>query len=186
MRVRWLTWLLLLFGITVGMVSLYFSSILGLMGKLGLVGGDLNQAVRRNDLARAVYEVGVAPQCDPWATVAGVPKYLLAKPVERINLGLQLGKRRMECGMVYTMSGNVEKGIYTMIKGLYYDRVNHHELLKLVEEDRGNCKLYDSGRDYGYVEAYIESSEGNARESVLSLFHDVALLREKVAERCID
>lgn len=178
--------LLLFFGITVGVVSLYFSSLAGLMGKLGLVGGDLHQAVHANDLVRNIYEVGTTPSCDWWRSITPVPRYLFSPAKDRIELGLSLASRRIACSVVYTLDGNVERGIYTMIKGLYYERANHLEMLRLVEEDSAYCSLFDPTRSYGYVEAYLGSSEGNARESIWTLFDDTQRLRQKVSERCID
>src|SRR5690242_4542868 len=119
---RFLISLLLLFGLTVGVVSLYFSSLSGIMGKLGLLGGDLRQAVSANTLVRNVYEVGNPPVCDWWESVQLVPQYLFSPADARIELGLMLATRRIECGVVYTLKGNVERGVYTMIKGLYYER----------------------------------------------------------------
>lgn len=183
---KFLIFLLLLFGIGVGITSLYFASLAGLMGKLGLIGGDLRQAVRVNELMRSVYEVGTTPSCNWWSSVHDVPRYLFSTQDRRIDLGLELGTKRVECGVIYTLRGNVERGVYTMIKGLYYERANHQEIWRLVEENTENCKLFDHDRGYGYVEAYLEASEGNVRQSVASIFEDVSRLREKVRERCID
>jgi hypothetical protein len=183
---RFLIGLLLFFGIAVGVASLYFSSLSGLMGKLGLVGGDLTQAVQVNDLVRNIYEVGTPPSCDWWRSVASVPQYLFSPASERVALGLTLASYRTQCGIVYTLGGNIERGIYTLVKGLYYERANHLELLRLVETDTTFCELFESARDYGYVEAYLASSEGNAYQSVWTLFDETQRLRQKVLERCID
>jgi hypothetical protein len=177
---------LLFFGVTVGLVSLYFSSLSGLMGKLGLVGGDLNQAVHTNDFVRNVYEVGTTPQCAWWDSVKAVPQYLFSPADSRVELGLVLAQRRTECGVVYILDGNIERGIYTLLKGLYYERANHLELLRLVEKDTSYCTLFDDHRSYGYIEAYLQSSEGNARDSIAPVFAEVEGLRQSVSERCID
>lgn len=177
---------LLIFGLGVGLASLYFASLAGIMGKLGLIGGDLRQAVSANELARNIYEVGTSPSCDWWSSVHEVPRYMFLPASERIELGLALGQKRIECGVSYILAGNVERGVYTIVKGLYYERANHQEIWRLVGEDPANCSLFEPDREYGLLEAYLEASEGNTRESVASIFADVARLREKVRERCID
>lgn len=178
---------LVLFGVGVGLTSLYFSSLSGLMGKLGLVGGDLSRAVRVNDLVRNVYEVGSPPECSYWESIKSVPRYLfMSKNGERVSLGLELGERRVGCGINYILDSNYERGIYTIVKGLYYERASHLLMLELVGQSKSNCDLFTPDRNYGFIEAYINSSEGNAERAVSGIYGAVVGLRESVAERCID
>ena len=178
---------LLILGTGVFLVSLYFASIAGLRNKLGLVGGDLRTAVHPNELSRGAYEAGGIPTCDFKAAVVPIPQYLVARPEERVQLGLRLGELRIKCGIAYILQGNVDRGVFTLIKGMYYERANSQETLELVEHDRQQCaKLFDAERDYGYVEAFLEASEGNSRSVVESIYSEVRDVRGRVAERCLD
>ncbi|HBD02464.1 MAG: hypothetical protein UX38_C0001G0109 [Microgenomates group bacterium GW2011_GWC1_46_16] len=183
---KWLVAGLVAMGVSIFVISLYLASITGVMQKMGLVGGDVSRAVKQEVLVEVVAEAGGIPQCDYWEAVKMIPQYLTTSPSRRIKLGLQMGEVRIACGVVYSLQGNVERGVYTLIKGLYYERTNTQELLKLVESDKQNCVLFSADRNYGYVEAFIEASEGNARIAVENLYREVGEVRGSVAERCID
>lgn len=182
----WLTIALLLVGILVGALSLYTASLSGVMGKMGMVGGDFGQAIDHNELARQMRSLGREADCQIWKVAQGVPAYLVSQGEERIVLAGQMGGERIVCGVKYVQSGNVERGVYSLIKGLYYLKNHYTEMRVLIEGDREQCQLIGDPDYEQYVEGYLAASEGRVYDVVLELYKQVEGARARVEELCID
>jgi hypothetical protein len=178
--------LLVGFGLLVGLISLYYSSLSGVMGKLGLLSGDPSTLIDRNELARGMRGIGGTLSCDYWGAVSLAPHYLLTPPAERIQLGAILGYKRMECGVVYGLAGNVERSVYTFLKGLYYLRSSYLAYFELVARDPTICAAYRFPAITPMLATYIASTRGNARSAVEPVVSHIIELQQKVQERCID
>lgn len=183
---RWLFVFLVAFGCMVGVISLYYSSLSGVMSKLGLLSGDPSTLIDRNELARGMRGIGGTLTCDYWGAVSLSPHYLLTPAAERIQLGAMLGYKRMECGVVYGLSGNVERSVYTFLKGLYYLRSSYLTYLELVSRDPSICAAYRFPAITPMLATYIASTRGNARSAVEPVVAHIIELQQKVQERCID
>lgn len=174
---------LLLIGVGVFLFSLYVASLSGLMSKLGLVGGDLRQELDTNKLYRGLMEVGGIPNCDWWETTKTIPEYIFTPKNKRIKLGLEVGKKRRNCAINYVLNGNVERGVYTMLKGVRYERLNLLELERGVLRDKTKCIEYNP-RDYGDIEVFIESSRGNVRSVIYKEYEEISQIRSRLEESC--
>ncbi len=178
--------LLVLIGILVAMMSVYTASIEGVMGKMGLVGGDFNQAIDRNVLARTMLENGSEADFSLYKVARKVPAYLLSKGQDRVRFASELGTLRINCGIQHIQRGNVERGVYTIIKGLYYLRSHYTELRLMVEVDKTKCNLMVDGKYESVVDGYLNSSDGRVHELVKDVYSQVQGAKSRVQELCID
>lgn len=183
-----INWILLLGLVGVGTAifffSLYTASLAGLKRQLGLVGGDINQEVRVNRLYRTLLEVGSVPSCNYRQAVAAIPHYIFAQGAEKVGLGRELARMRVECALAYTLAGNAERGVYTMLKALRYDQAGLLLIEREISKDMANCTLYQTSVAVGYIEAYIESTTGVARGVVEREYAEVQRLNERIIEQC--
>ncbi len=175
---------LLLGGLSIFLFSLYTASLSGLMRQLGLVGGDLSQSVDVNQLYRGIVEVGAVPSCEYVKTITKVPRYLLAEGEERLTLGRELARQRVECAMVYLLGGNTERGVYTMLKALRYEYGAVTMTQDWVRKDREACQQLQTNSAYGLVEAYLEAVEGSARGIIEREYAEVQRINRESAELC--
>lgn len=182
----WLVGWLVLVGFIIGGMSLYMASLSGVMAKMGLVGGDFRQAVNRNELARQLREQHDQVDCGLWRVAEQVPAYLVARGERRVNLAGELGKERVICGIQLVQSGNVERGVYTLIKGLYYLQSQYMEMRVLVEADRGQCQLFSKIGYEAWVQGYLRATQGRIHDMVFDLYKQVERRQARVAELCID
>lgn len=178
--------LLVILGCSVGVMSLYMASLSGVMGKMGLVGGDFSQAIRVNELARQVMAQKEEGKCNVLEVAKKVPGYLFSKGEERVVLSGELGGQRIICGIKHVLAGNVERGVYTIMKGLRYLKGHYTELRILVEGDSSKCELLTSPVYERWVEGYLLSSEGRVHEVVLEVYNQVEASRGRVEELCTE
>lgn len=183
---NWGIGMLLLVGVMVGAVSLYSASLTGVMNKMGLVGGDLRQAVDVNELARQLRMTAQTRDCGLWSVTKRIPYYWGLRGEGRIEAAGRLGQERIECGIKYIQAGNVERGAYTLVKGLYYLRNRYSELRSLVEQDKAKCELLGLYPYETWVEAYLVASQGNAHQVVLDIYKQMEIERVRVEELCIE
>jgi hypothetical protein len=183
---NWLVALLVLIGLTVGGMSLYMASLSGVMAKMGLVGGDFRQAIDRNELARQLRGRDEVVDCGIWQVAKQVPSYLIAKGENRVNLGGKLGEERVICGIRLVQSGNVERGVYTLIKGLYYLDSQYREMRPLVERDSTKCQLLTKTEYESWVQGYLQATQGRVHDIVYDLYKRVERERSRVEELCVD
>ena len=170
----------------VGTVSLYMASLSGVMTKMGLVGGDLRQSVDVNEMARQLRSMEEQPNCGVVAISKKIPYYLSLRGVGRVELAGELGRERIGCGIKYVQSGNVERGIYTLVKGLYYLKNQYGELREIVKMDTAKCSLLGNTRYESWVEGYLLSTQGRAHQVVLEVYKQVESERARVEELCIE
>ncbi len=183
---KWLVVFLILMGVGVGIVSLYMASLSGVMGKMGLYGGDFSQSVRKNDLARALILQKQSVECGVWQAVAPVPSYLFSSGEQRVELAKSLGGKRIICGVVSVRDGNTERGVYTIMKGLYYLRSHYDEMRVIVERDKSKCEILGSPEYERWIESYLMATEGRVYDVVLELYKEVEGSRGRVEELCGD
>lgn len=181
---RWFIALLILMGMGVGAISLYTASLSGVMGKMGLVGGDFSQSIDSNELARQLMSQNQDYNCNLWQVTKRVPLYLFSKGVDRVRIGGELGGERIVCGVKLVKEGNIERGVYTIIKGLYYLKTHYIETRILVEQDNANCNLLTEPVYERWVESYLNSTEGRVHEVVLDIYNQVENARGRVEELC--
>lgn len=182
----WLIILLVFLGISVGAISLYTASFSGVMAKMGLVGGDFSQAIDTNELARQLKFQNEDIDCSILQVGKKVPIYLISKGVERVKLSGELGGERIICGVKLVQSGNIERGVYTIIKGLFYLKSHYSEIKILVQNDNSQCQLLTSPKYERWVESYLFSTEGRIHEVVLDIYGQVQSSRAHVEELCLD
>lgn len=180
----WLVTLLVIMGVMVGAVSLYMASLSGVMGKIGLIGGDFSQSLDANKLARELLFAQRDKDCGLIKVSKKVPSYLVAKGVERVSLAGELGGQRIECGVELVHKGNIERGVYTILKGLYYLREYYGEMRSLVENDRTKCELLVDTQYERYVQSYLFSTKDKIHQVVLELYTQVESERSRVEELC--
>jgi hypothetical protein len=182
------SWALSLGLITIGLgiflFSLYTASLVGLRRQLGLVGGDLSQSVDVNQLYRGVVEVGSVPSCDYWRAIVRVPRYLFAEGEERLLLGRELAIERVNCAVAYLLAGNTERGVYTMLKAMRYEYGAVSLIGDLIKVDPGACQLLRTSSTYGFVEAYLEAVEGNARGIIEREYSEIQRISRQNLELC--
>jgi hypothetical protein len=183
---NWLVYLLVLGGFLVGAMSLYMASLSGVRTKMGLVGGDFRQAIDRNELARQLRGRDEVVDCGIWQVAKQVPSYLLARGENRVILGGALGGERVTCGIRLVQSGNVERGVYTLIKGMYYLDSQYREMRPLVEADRTQCQLLTKTEYESWVQGYLRATQGRAHDIVYDLYKQVETVRARVEELCVD
>ncbi|MBP9670354.1 hypothetical protein KBD75_03075 [Candidatus Woesebacteria bacterium] len=177
---------LVLIGVGVGCMSLYMASLSGIMAKMGLVGGDFSQAVRYAELDKQISKQENDFDCGITNVAKNIPKYLLSKGAERVALSGQLGGERIICGVEHVNNRNVERGVYTIVKGLYYLKTHYSEMRILVERDRESCQLLKNPDYERWVEMYLNSTEGRINEVVLNVYKQVESERARVEELCMD
>lgn len=182
----WLVSGLLVVGMAIFFLSLYTASLAGLRRQLGLVGGDLRLSVDVPRLYRGIIEVGTVPQCAYWQSIVPVPRYIFAKEGEKLELGKVLAYRRIECAIDYTLSGNIERGVYTLLKAIRYQQAGLLLLEKGIANDKKMCNLYQSNSAFGYIEAYLEASTGSVRGTIEREYAELQRLAGQVVEMCAD
>ncbi len=183
---NWLVVLLVCGGVVVGGISLYMSSLSGVMAKMGLVGGHFEQAIDTNQLARLFVEQNDSVDCSLWQVTKRVPSYLMSQGEERVVLGRELGGVRVICGIHLVQHHNTERGVYTIIKGLYYLKGHYTAMRVLVEVDPSKCLLLRTPDYSEYIEGYLVSTQGRVHEVVLDLYKQVVYARNRVEELCGD
>ncbi|GAB4026523.1 MAG: hypothetical protein Fur0011_2470 [Candidatus Microgenomates bacterium] len=175
---------LVVFGIGIFLFSLYTASLVGLRRQLGLVGGDLSQSVDVNRLYRGLVEVGTLPTCDYWKSIVPVARYIFASPLEKLQLGRELSSGRVNCAISYLLSGNTERGVYTMLKAMRYDFSGAQILNELIRDNPKQCGLLQSNSAYGMVEVYLDSTEGSVRGIIEREYSEIIRLNRQNAEVC--
>lgn len=176
--------LLVTIGVGVGAVSLYMASLSGVMRKMGLVGGDFSQSVDTNELARQMMFQKKDTECGIWQNAVPVPRYLFSKGEERVRYAGELGGERIICGVRLVQRGNVERGVYTIVKGLYYLRSHYSEMRNLIQNNRDKCSLLQSPDYERWVEGYLNATEGRVHELVLDVYKQVQIGRAGIEELC--
>lgn len=185
MKVNNLLVLILLFvGLSVGLMSLYAASLSGVMAKMGLYGGEFSNSIKFNELSRRLRNEKQERDCSVIAIAKDIPAYLLAKGDEKIKLAGVLGNERIICGVRHVQEENVERGVYAMIKGLYYLKNEYNSLRTIVQQDRSKCELLDAPEYERWVENYLLSTEGRVHEVVYDLYKQVESERNGVEELC--
>lgn len=182
---KWVVAFLMAVGLSVGAASLYMASFAGVMGKMGLVSGNFDKDINQNQLARVIREIE-GSDCTMWASVKSVPGYLLAKKEMRVNLARELGEQRIGCGIRLVQSGNIERGVYSIVKGLYYLRGQYSEMRMMVEQDRGRCSLLPKATYEEWLQGYLGATQGRVHEVVFDLYKQVEVERAGVEELCSD
>jgi hypothetical protein len=177
---------LVLIGVGVGCMSLYMASLSGIMSKMGLVGGDFSQSVHYQELEKQLTTREDYFNCGIVNVAKNIPGYLLSKGSERVRFSGQLGGERIICGVEHVKNRNVERGVYTLVKGLYYLRTHYSEMRMLVELDNDQCQLLKNPDYERWVELYLNSTEGRINDVVLNVYKQVESERARVEELCTD
>lgn len=175
---------LVIIGFLIFFFSLYTASLSGLRSQLGFVGGDLSQSVDINRLYRGVVETESTPICNYWESVAPVPRYIFASGDTRLVIARELSIARVECAIVYTLAGNVERGVYTLLKALRYEIAGLLYIEQQINNEMGDCSLYQPEYPLGLVESYLESVDGAARSIIEREYRETQRLRGKISEMC--
>lgn len=183
---NWLVFFLVLVGVAVGSMSLYTASLSGVMGKMGLVGGDFGQSIKTNQLARQLMNIPHEEDCRILTVARNIPEYLLSKGEKKIQLAGKLGGERIVCGVMHIQDGNIERGVYTIVKGLYYLKNYYFEMRVIIEADTKKCNLLVEPGYERWVESYLNSTEGRIHEVVLDVYKQVEGERARVEELCLD
>lgn len=182
---NWLVVPLVVIGIIVGLVSLYMASLSGVMGKMGLVGGDFSQDIDKNELARQLRDREQL-DCGIWTATRSVPEFLFSEGNRRVVLAGKLGEERVICGLHLVQHGNVERGVYSIIKGLHYLREQYNQMQKIVREDVDECQLL-AGTDYdNLIQGYLKATKGRIHDIVFDLYKQVEIERAGVDELCTE
>lgn len=182
---NWLVVFLVFIGVTVGAISIYSASLSGVMGKMGLVGGDYAQDIDKNELARQLRDRKQV-DCGMWEVIKSVPEYLIASGERRITLAGKLGQERVICGINLVQHENVERGVYSIIKGLYYLKGQYGELQQLVRKDINHCQLLAETNYDSLIQGYLRSTKGRVHDIVFDLYKQVEIERVGVEELCAD
>ncbi|MBP9702278.1 hypothetical protein KBD69_01195 [Candidatus Woesebacteria bacterium] len=184
-KTNYLLVLFLLFvGFCIFIFSLYNASLVGLKRQLGLVGGDLTQSVDVNRLYRAVLEVGGVPSCEYWRSVAPIPRYIFAEDNEKMELGRDLSNQRINCSIDYLLSGNTERGVYSMLKAVRYELAGAQIMERTIKSNPSLCGKLQTNASYGLIEAYLESVEGNARGIIEREYEELQRVNRQNLETC--
>lgn len=178
---------LVLAGLAVGAMSLYMASLSGVMGKMGLVGGDFSNAIDANELARQLRsQQNSSTSCSLWQVAKKIPSYLVSRGEDRVVLSGELGGERIVCGVRLVQQDNVERGVYTIVKGLYYLESHYSAMRGIVENNKSKCELLGNPDYERWVESYLLSTQGRIHEVVLSVYKQVERSRARVSELCLD
>lgn len=183
---NWLAVALVIGGVSIFAISLYMASLSGVMGKMGLVGGDFSQLVDHNELARQLLLQDQNQDCGILKAAVLVPRYLLSEGEERVRLSGELGGQRIICGVSLVHEGNVERGVYTIVKGLYYLKSYYTQMRSLIQVNPDRCEGIANPGYEGWVEGYLRSTEGRAHELVIEVYKQVEGARARVEELCVD
>jgi hypothetical protein len=183
---NWLIIPLVLIGLAVFAISLYMASLSGVMSKMGLVGGDFSQSIKQNELARQIRSQNEVVDCSTANIVKLIPSYLISKGEKKVSLAGVLGGERIICGVRLVQDGNVERGVYTIIKGLYYMKTHYIQMRSIVENDKNNCRLLGNPTYERWVEGYLMATDGRIHEVVLNVYGEVERSRSRVEEMCLD
>ena len=162
------------------------ASLSGVMTKMGLVGGNFDQLIDSNKLARLIMAQKGTSDCSLWRTIGVIPRYFYSQNVERVELSRELGGVRIICGVRQVQRGNVERGVYTILKGLYYLREHYGKLRILVEKDKDGCELLLAPDYERWIEGYLMASSGRTHELVIDVYKHVQVARAAVEELCIE
>lgn len=182
---NWLVFLLVSIGLIVGLVSLYMASLTGVMGKMGLVGGDFVQDIDKNELARKLRDSDEI-NCGTWQIAKSIPEFLFASGEQKIILAGELGKERVYCGINLVQKDNVERGVYSIIKGLYYLKGQYAEILRLVRVDKSKCRLLIKTDYDALIHGYLAATKGRVHDIVFDLYKQVEIERAGVDELCME
>lgn len=182
----WVVVLLVFVGIAVFAISLYTASLSGVMGKMGLVGGDFENSIKVNELARQVLTLDQEVECGMLQAIKRIPNYLASRGPERVRLSGELGGQRIICGVKFVQNKNVERGVYTIIKGLYYTKSHYTEMLNLIQKDISQCNLLTDLKYERWVESYLVATEGRVHDVVFDVYKQVEGARSGVEELCLD
>ena len=183
---NWLVLFLVVTGFAVGAMSLYMASLSGVMTKMGLVGGDFNESIKPNELARLIMFQKELPDCGTWSVTHHIPGYLVSRGEKRVVLAGTLGGERIVCGVKLVQAGNVERGVYTIIKGLYYLRGHYTEMRTIIESEKNKCLLLTDPTYERWVEGYLMATQGRVHEVVLNVYSEVERSRARVEELCVN
>ncbi len=178
--------LLVVAGVGVGVMSIYLASLSGVMSKMGLVGGDFHQEIDQNELARRLREQSMEQDCGIFVAATLVPRYLLSHGQERVVIARELGEARIICGVRQVQGASVERGVYTIVKGLYYLKNHYSELRSLVQIDLAKCEMLDSRQVELWVEGYLSATSGRIHDVVYEVYKQVEEARGRVEELCIN
>lgn len=182
----WAIILMLAVGVGVGAFSLYTASLSGVKAKMGLLGGDINQSLDQNQLSRNILSIDRDYDCSTWHIAKDVPRYLFSRGEERTMITLDLGGDRIICGVKHVKSGNVERGAYTIVKGLYYLRSHYIALRDQIQNGSGRCSDLEEPLNERWVEAYLDATEGSLHEAVYKVYKEVESARNGVEELCVN
>lgn len=183
------TWAIILMlgvGISVGAFSLYTASLSGVKAKMGLLGGDIIQSLDQNQLSRNILSIDREYDCRTWHIAKDVPRYLVSKGEERTLITHELGGDRIICGVKHVKAGNVERGAYTIVKGLYYLRSHYIVLRDQIQNRAGSCNELEEPIIERWVEAYLDATEGSLHEAVYKVYKEVESARSGVEELCVN
>lgn len=180
---NWATHLLILIGLSIGAISIYSASLSGVMGKMGLVGGDFTKDIDKNELARQLRDRKQL-NCGMWQATKSVPEFLIANGERKIVLAGELGEERVICGIGLVQKGNVERGVYSIIKGLYYLKGQYSEMQQLVRKDNKKCLLLEETNYDNLIQGYLKATQGRAHDIVFDLYKQVEIERAGVDELC--
>lgn len=183
---RGLIYFLVLVGVGVGIVSLYMAALSGVMGKMGLIGGDLSQSIKVNELARQLMFQKENIDCSMLNVVKGIPSYMVSSGEERVRLSGELGGERIICGVKLVQNENIERGVYTIVKGLYYLKSHYGQMRLLVQADHDQCRMLTNPEYERWVEGYLMATEGRVHDIVFDLYKQVERERAGVEELCLD
>ena len=92
----------------------------------------------------------------------------------------------MICGIRLVQNQNIERGVYTLIKGLYYLDGQYREMRPLVEQNKEKCALIPQTEYESWIQGYLLSTQGRIHNVVYDLYKQVEQGRSQVEELCID
>jgi hypothetical protein len=109
---------------------------------------------------------------------------MLSKGEERVAMTRELGGDRVVCGVKHIKSGNLERGVYTIVKGLYYLKSHYNSLREKIQTNNSACRELQEPTIERWVEAYLGATEGSMYETVYKLYKEVEEARSRVEELC--
>lgn len=176
-----LIFLLILCGIGVAAVSVYDASLTGVMKKMGLVSGDYSNAYDQGLLAEINDENLQNQKCDFVSAIAHLPEYMMGIGGVKMKLAYDLGNQRILCGYKQLLNKDIERGTYTLLKGMRYIQTGY----EIVEGQNNLC-----GRENGlfisepYLVIAIEAASGNARDNLVGASEELSRVMQSVREGC--
>ena len=176
--------LFLTVGIVVAVVSLYNASVIGTMGKLGLVGSDFQAGILRDKLDINYLIARGELKCGLVNRVSGAVRFLLSSDNQQGELAFVLGEQRILCGAGMIASGQVEEGTYEVIKGMGYLKDGYTFVYERAEiEPRVCSNLPDLSVDI-VTGKLIEGTSGRVYELLFDEWTRVIELRRVVDTIC--